>query len=130
MMGETVTNAIEAWFAENRDGEFISGEDAGTYSVIGAATECGRIIYATKPSLAASAIEGCPRCSQFGMIARCGLPGEADLRWIRTVVGKAELWFLGDMDPADLMIFAWLRRRLRPKRIKYLGISDAYLAAL
>lgn len=129
-MGETVTNAIEAWFGGNRDGEFISGADAAPYSVIGAATECGRIIYATKPPLAASAIEGCPRCSQFGMIARCGLPGKADLRWIRTVIGKAELWFLGDMDPADLMIFAWLRRRLRPKRIKYLGISDAYLAAL
>jgi len=39
-------------------------------------------------------------------------------------------WFLGDMDPVDLMIFAWLRERMAPKMIKHLGVSDAYLEQL
>lgn len=129
-MDDDATKTIEAWFEANRDGEFVVGSEAGPHRVIGPANERGRIIFATKASLATSAIEDSSRCSEFGMIARGGLPGDADLRWIRNVVRKADLWFLGDMDPADLMIFAWLRQRLLPKRIKYLGVSDAYLAAL
>jgi len=40
------------------------------------------------------------------------------------------LFYLGDLDPPDLMIFAWLREKLLPKPIRNLGISDAYLTHL
>ena len=34
------------------------------------------------------------------------------------------------MDPADLLIFAWLRVVLHPKQIAYVGVNDAFLRAL
>ena len=46
------------------------------------------------------------------------------------VAKKCSLLFLGDMDPADLMIFAWLREFLRPKSIVHLGVNDQYIAEL
>ncbi|HUY92124.1 MAG TPA: hypothetical protein VMV10_25505 [Pirellulales bacterium] len=129
-MASELAKTIENWFAANGDGEFVVGEDAGPYSVIPPGRESARIIFSTKASLIAMAIERCPRRGELGMVARQGLPNEADLRWLRGTMGASELWFLGDMDPPDLMIFAWLRHHLPEKQILHLGVSDAYLAAL
>ncbi len=122
---------IEEWFAGLRDvdGDFVCYERDWPFSVIGPAGSNGRVIFTTKPRPLSAAMEECAAIKQFGLIGRYGLPRKGDLGWIRKVVGSREILFLGDMDPPDLMIFAWLRARLHPKRVTHLGISDAYLAA-
>lgn len=128
-MSSDLGKTIETWFAANADGEFVVGAEAGLYSVIPPPGEWARIIFSTKPSPIAMAIEQSSRRSELGLIARQGLPGEADLDWFLGMIGGCELWFLGDMDPPDLMIFAWLRHRLPEKKVLHLGVSDAYLGA-
>lgn len=64
------------------------------------------------------------------MIGRYGLPNQDDVHWLSALVGSRGLLFLGDMDPVDLMIFAWLRGHLRRSHIEYLGVSDAFLSLL
>jgi hypothetical protein len=64
------------------------------------------------------------------MIARYGLPHACDINGLQGLIGKHELLFLGDMDPADLLVFAWLREKLDFAQIKYLGVGDKYLDGL
>jgi len=125
---------IEQWFTRYRqDGEFLYEGTSSAYTVVGPSKLPGRIVFATKPHIAAAAIEefreNAPNsaCAKIGLIGRYGLPCRFDMAWIRDVVAKHELFFLGDLDPVDLMIFVWLRARLHPKRIEHLGINDDYL---
>ncbi len=129
-MREKTTSRIEAWFAEHGgDGDF--GFDPSTpYQVISPASRVGRVVFATKSFPVVHAINECGARAGLGVIARYGLPSENDIRWIADFAAKHELLFLGDMDPVDLLIFAWLRAHLRPERITHLGVNDAYLAAL
>ena len=61
------------------------------------------------------------------IVGRYGLPSRADAGWISKLVGRRFLFFVGDMDPVELMVFAWLRKRLRVKDLSYLGVSDTLL---
>jgi len=64
------------------------------------------------------------------MIGRYGLPDDSDLSWIRKLIAHHSLLFLGDMDPVDLLVFAWFRASLHPQDIVHLGINDAFLRTL
>ena len=66
----------------------------------------------------------------IGLICRSGLPHAKDAGWIRNLLGGRRLVFLGDMDPVDLMVFAWWRASLDSGQVAYLGISDHYLDRL
>jgi len=121
---------IERWFARHADGDFVFADRDSTYAVLGPASRPGPIIYTTKRHAIGRAIGESRNGSKLGLIAHRGLPHAADLTWIRKVVAGQRVFFLGDLDPADLLIFAWLRLRLRPTRLTHLGISDSYLAAL
>jgi len=130
-MDNGVVQLIETWFAEHdNDGDFASGISTLPYSVIGPTIDGGRVIFATKQRVVSTIVDERKVSDEFGMIARYGLPGETDLHWIRKLIGPRELLFLGDMDPVDLMVFAWLRARLRPKHVIHIGVNDALLAAL
>ena len=127
-MGHDPTQAIAKWFADHSgDGEFMCEGRSLAYLVIGPSDRGAPIVYATKPSTVASAIGDRSRIS---MIGRRGLPDATDVTWIHRVIGEFDVMFLGDMDPADLMIFSWLRTSLYPKEVQYLGISDSYLDEL
>jgi hypothetical protein len=122
---------IEGWFAEHGDdGEFGYPTRDNAYSVIGPTTNCTSIIVTTKPATVSAAIGACPTPERFGMIGRYGLPQAGDASWLRTLVESHDLFFIGDLDPPDLMIFAWLRACLHPKPIAYAGVGDALLATL
>jgi hypothetical protein len=120
---------IEAWFAEHNDGEFVSGIREQPYSVIGPASDDGRIIFATKAHIASAVMYDGQISEEFGMISRGGLPSQTDLRWISQMIGTCEVLFLGDMDPVDLMVFAWLRAGLHPRRVTHVGVNDAFVKA-
>ncbi|HVA47165.1 MAG TPA: hypothetical protein VNH11_12425 [Pirellulales bacterium] len=122
---------IEQWFTEySQDGDFVYEGRPLPYTVMAPAKARGRIVFATKPGYAAQAIYESSEYASIGLIGRYGLPCRFDLAWIRDVAAKHQLFFLGDMDHPDLMIFCWLRARLHPKRIEHLGVNDAYLHQL
>jgi hypothetical protein len=130
-MGNDSAKLIEAWFAEHsEDGEFVCGAGRAPYSVIGPPSSVARMIFTTKPTIVSMAIESRELPAQFGMVGRYGLPSDADVGWVCDVIGPRALLFLGDMDPVDLMVFAWLRARVHPRRITYLGVSDDFIDAL
>jgi hypothetical protein len=119
---------VEKWFADHdADGEFVCHVRAVPYSVIGPAPVAGSLVFATKPTLVSVAIHVEGSAAGLSLVGRYGLPREADLNWIIPMIGTRELLFLGDMDPPDLMVFAWLRDRLRPKQVRFLGVNDQFL---
>jgi hypothetical protein len=125
------TKLIRSWFAKHDgDGEFATGMRAAPYSVIGPVGAAGRVVFTTKPHSASAILNESETSKSVGMIGRYGLPDKADLVWIRTVVGRRVLLFLGDMDPVDLLVFAWLRASLGQKRVVHLGVSDSLLEAI
>jgi hypothetical protein len=122
---------IEAWFVEHADdAEFICGMGANPYSVIVPTSSRGSMVFTTKPALVVAAIDDRKASDKIGMIGRYGLPSETDLPWVREVVGQRPFRFLGDMDPVDLLVFAWLRASLHPQEITHEGINDVLLRKL
>ncbi len=125
------TKAIQAWFAEHDgDGEFCACARAFPYSVIGPADAMGSIIFTTKPKIVSAIIHEDEARHGFGVVGWYGLPNEADLGWIRKVIGQRPVLFLGDLDPVDLLVFAWFRSSLGTGNITHVGLSDAFLKAL
>lgn len=125
------TKLIREWFAEHDgNGEFVSGIKAFPYSVIGSTDSAGHIIFTTKPTIVSAIIHNCETAQDFGMVGRYGLPDASDLHWIRKMIGLRPLLFFGDMDPVDLMVFAWLRANLHSKCVTHLGVNDAFLKSL
>lgn len=130
-MPSDLTERIEAWFMDHRDdGEFMYPTRDVAYAVIGPATSATKMIVTTKPAAISAAIRAYAVPERFGMIGRYGLPNPGDVRWFGERAGPRDVLFLGDMDPADLMIFAWLRACLHPKPIAYVGVGDAFLQML
>jgi hypothetical protein len=126
------TNLIEDWFTTGRkaDGEFVRYDRDYAYQFIPPARRSAPIVYTTKTNAFAAGTAKGWADQTFGSIGRYGLPNRADVVAIRRLVGEHKLFFLGDLDPQDLLIFAWLRARLHPKQIQFLGISDRYLDQL
>ncbi len=127
---DKIVELIEAWFADHEGGEFVAYDPTIPFNVIGTANEVSRFVFATKSTVVFQAIDGCAECAGLGIIARYGLPGKKDAQWIADLTARHDLLFLGDMDPVDLLVFAWLRARLHRKRVEHLGVSDRYLALL
>lgn len=127
-MSNRIANETETWFKSCiDDGDFVLAEVDAPFFVIGSPSRGGRMLYATKsaPLLAWSdaLIRG-----EMGIVSRYGLPTDHDIQLLNDVTREQTLYFLGDMDPQDLMIYAWLRERIQPRAFFYLGISDNLLA--
>lgn len=80
------------------------------------------IVYLTKPNQ----VERCVRLADWpkraAVVGRYGLPLSADVTYLQKF--KWEVNFIGDADPVDLLVFAWLRQHLS---IRWLGVSDTFL---
>jgi len=122
---------IEEWFlTHNGDGEFYRPDSSTPYTVITPSKLNTQIVFCTKPAIVSRLFDGNSPSDVTGIIGRCGLPYVPDLRWVRRIAGGRRIVFLGDMDPVDLMIFAWLRIHLTHKRIAFLGIGDVLLKCM
>lgn len=129
-MKEHITTLIEEWFSvHDGDGEFALHARSVPYSVIGPSGSGSVLLFTTKPAPVWASISGLNGHRHFGLIGGSGLPSASDVTWIRAVQSSRPLAFLGDMDPVDLMIYAWLRARLYPTAVAYLGLGDAILGA-
>ena len=127
-MSRNLTAKIEKWFDRHAgDGNFALECRSHSYSVIGPVNSNTRIVYATKPRHVVMAIDASATPDRFGMIGRYGLPQRADVKWIRDFVGNRKVLFLGDLDPPDLIVYAYLRAHFAPVPLRHLGINDAFL---
>lgn len=107
-------------------GEIVVRESCIPYTISFPKSQIDPVVYTTK-FYAASALLAVPDAGlPFGIIGRYGLPSDEDISKIAAVIGQSPVCFLGDCDPFDLLVFAWLRQHLP---IRYLGTSDAVLAA-
>lgn len=121
--------SIERWFAAYDDGEFARQQRSIPYSVIGPTTDRARLLFTTKPAAVLAAIGEAEIPRQFAMVGRYGLPSPRDSDWIAKLTRNGMV-FLGDMDPPDLMTFAWLRERLGGRSLSFVGVSDTFLRLL
>ncbi|HVC95489.1 MAG TPA: hypothetical protein VND64_17470 [Pirellulales bacterium] len=130
VMGNSAITLIEKWFADHEDGNFAPPTPSEPFWVVRTTSNSARMIYTTKSTWIRAAFENSEFVDRAGLVFRCGLPVAADVPWLLDVVGRRELFFLGDLDPPDLMIFAWLRNRLAPAPIVHLGVNDWLLARI
>lgn len=122
---------IAAWFEKrDGDGEFVRNADLIPRANLDAVTDASRIIYTTKPRLFAAELPRVEAPLHRSVIGRYGLPTADDLRRISEIAADATIVFLGDLDPPDLLIYAWLRGHLHPRKITHAGVNDRLLAAL
>lgn len=121
---------IEHFFREARGGEFGANARESPFQVIGPKESDHRVLFGTKRGCFLAGLEEFGPPAGVGLIFRYGLPHRDDLPWISRVVEQRELLFLGDLDPTDLLIFAWLRENLSPKKITHFGVNDALLENL
>lgn len=115
---------IRRWFAECDDGDFSLPTRDSPYLVVPPSGGSARVLYSTKPQCVLALLSRMPSGFPGGLVGRCGLPDEDDLPWLRLWADRQRLLFLGDADPCDLLIYAWLRSRLD---ITYCGLSDSLL---
>jgi hypothetical protein len=126
-----VSLSIERWFATyNETADFLSPSRRDFFRVIGPRKNADRIIYCTKASIVDRIIEEHGNEFDVGAICQYGLPVETDIGWLLDTIGERRLLFLGDLDPADIMIFAWLRARLPRARVTHFGINDELISRL
>lgn len=118
---------IEAWFVEHDDGEFTCADRPAPQLVEAEASAGHRILYTTKPRLLLYAPSGPPPGRAFDVFGRYGLPPREDALSLQRFAGARQVEFLGDLDPVDLCIFAWLRARLAPTPLVHLGLGDRFL---
>lgn len=109
---------------ENSAGDFVLATSGWPFTVIPPKASTDAILYCTKQHSLLGLIQKLDRDPNFEAILRYGLPSEEVADWLRSQVGSRRLLFLGDADPADLLIYSWLRERLP---IQYAGLSDELL---
>ena len=114
-----MASEISKWFTEHGSSELVRLPLTHPYSVTVPSPGTRCILYTTKPMSVAHALEdGLP---SIQVVGRAGLPNEDDGEWLRTLTGDRIVLFLGDADPADLLIFVWLRSQMA---ISHVGVSD------
>ncbi|MGN6547191.1 MAG: hypothetical protein ACTHK7_19215 [Aureliella sp.] len=113
---------IETWFQQCVDGEFTLATTAIPLIHSGMPVTAQSIVYCTKPHCLGRLriLERLP--APYAVIGRYGLPlgDRLDEVW-GTTLGS---YFVGDADPVDLFIFAWLRAQ---RDLQWIGLSDDFL---
>ncbi len=112
---------IRKWFLDHEDGDFAILPQDHPYTVVPAPARSQCVLYTTKAQSLLAALSGNGVEVPCGVIGRYGLPAEDDVNFIKALVGKRQFVFVGDADPCDLLIFAWLRSWID---ISFRGVND------
>jgi hypothetical protein len=121
---KSMTDEIRQWFVEHEDGEFVVSPLGAAWRVVFPSAVSRTVIYATKYQGIGEVSCQYSNSLSMGLVARYGLPMDEEVQSLRLLVGDRRLLFVGDADPSDLLIFAWLSARLD---ISYRGLSDSLL---
>ncbi len=115
--------SIEAWFRANEDGEFCEYPAVHKSTLTGDHSNARTIIYTTKGHCVPR-IPGLTLESPVAMIGRYGLPFSGDLALLYPNATSINRIFIGDADPSDILVFAWLREHVPIRRY---GVNDDFL---
>lgn len=115
---------IESWFYRNQDGEFSILPSTVASTFLGDFTDAKTMVYTTKVRCLERVKWDADINYPIATVGRPGLPRKEDLTLMQS--SKGTRLFLGDADPVDLYVFAWLREYLP---IDWLGVSDDFLNA-
>jgi hypothetical protein len=116
-----MADPIRQWFIDHEDEEFANPPRCDAYSVILPERTSPYVVYTTKPGALRQLLALCPNDSTAGVIGRYGLPGDGDEAWLESLANGRQCLFIGDADPPDLLVFAWLRARMA---ISFRGLND------
>lgn len=118
--------AIREWFAAHDDGEFSIPPWDAPYLAFPPPLSSKYVLYTTKPQSILALFSHESSDFPCGVIGRYGLPNDSDVPWLRSCASGRRFLFVGDADPCDLLVFAWLRSRVD---IAFRGLSDTVLNA-
>ena len=122
LMGlDHMRDEIRKWFLDHDDGDFAILPQDHPYAVVPAPPRSQCVLYTTKAQSLLAALSGNDAEIPCGVIGRYGLPAEDDVDFIKALAGKRQFVFVGDADPCDLLIFAWLRSWID---ISFRGVND------
>lgn len=114
-------DTIESWFRAHEDGDFGILRADHPSSRVGDPTNPKTIVYTTKQHCIPR-IKDLSHLEPMAILGRGGLPLAEDLPFI---LGSSQTRsFIGDADPPDLLIFAWLREHFP---IAWHGVNDGFL---
>jgi hypothetical protein len=121
-----IKRQIQEWFEthEDGDGDFFISPSGYPFSVIPPKADTESIVYCTKQHCLLELVRELGDDHTVAAVMRGGLPSVEEADWLSSMVGSRRLLFLGDADPADLLIFAWLREHLP---VQHVGLSDRLL---
>jgi hypothetical protein len=122
---------IREWFEQHDgdDGDFCIAPRSVPFDVVPPTDATDTVLYCTKPHPIFKLLHDLGDDKRgdwppLAAILRRGLLSESDANWLAAIAGSRRLFFFGDADPADLLIYAWLHERLT---IEYCGLSDVLL---
>lgn len=122
------SDVIRDFFLAHEDGEFVVAPRDLPFQVIGASREPSWVLVVTKvQSMMPHLVDRSQKTPEhFSVVGRAGLPNPWDAAWLAEWIGERPACFLGDLDPVDLLVYAWLRRRV-DGALNFVGISDHLL---
>jgi len=123
-MLDNSADRIARHFAQESDGELFRLPRLHPYSVTAPTDTTRSIIYTTKPALLLGVLERGQEPVPFAVVGRAGLPNDDDVTWLRSLAQARPMAFLGDADPADLLVYTWLRAQID---VEFRGLSDSLL---
>jgi hypothetical protein len=120
-----IMDAIEGWFTSHNDGEFaLCPPDLHALTKDGDHRRARTMIYTTKrhclPRI--KRIVECPQ--PVATIGIYGLPVLADMNSLTGSSKQYVRLFIGDADPPDLLVFAWLREQVP---VTWYAVNDDFL---
>jgi hypothetical protein len=126
-MAGNISQQIAACFAERSGAEF--GFRLGEH-VFGTARSHSLnqgVLYTTKPACVLHALDRLESRPSIDVVGGCGLPSQRDGESLCEWVGNRKTYYLGDCDPVDLLLFAWLREFVD---VVHLGVGDTLIYLL
>jgi len=118
---------VSALFTGKGAGELVRLPVTHPYSVTVPSPGTRYVLCTTKPACVLHTLEQGGGLASMQVVGRAGLPNEDDAAWLRTLARDRAVLFLGDADPADLLVFAWLRSRIP---LSHVGVSDLLVQKL
>lgn len=113
---------IEAWFLAHEDGEFVVPPPDYSSVRIGDAELARTVVYTSKYPILPRIRNLSQLAPPIAVLGRYGLPTDADLPFLGG--SSTNRLFIGDCDPPDILIFAWLREHFP---IIWHGVNDEFL---
>lgn len=113
-------------FGNYNEGDFARPNRSAPYSLVLPRSMPATWLYVTRPPIVQHIFWDDPHF-EFGILSRGGTPSEAEATILCDLLRGSVVGFLGDLDPPDILKFAWLQEAIQPCALSFLGISDALL---